>query len=378
MPDLRVDGVAAWKWGRKMPTRRELLPHELRFLQAARVARLATADAQGRPHVVPVCFALVQGRIYIALDEKPKRVEPLALRRVRNLAVRPEADLVVDRYSEDWNRLGFVRLHCAARVVPPEDTQHATATEALRARYAQYRDMRLETRPLIELSPTSVTSWGQLDLSASAYPGPEDDGRGVPFLALARGRRSVRQFTDQPVQRPLLDSVLEAARWAPSPHGRQPWRFAVLTRPELKAALAEAMGEEWQRNLDMDGEPPEVVATRRARSRQRVREAPAIIIPCLYLADLDAYPDPQRQAAEATMAVQSLGAAVQNILLAAYAAGLDSGWMCAPLFCPDVVRDALELDSALIPHALITIGYAKAEPKRRPHRPISELVVRFD
>jgi F420 biosynthesis protein FbiB-like protein len=172
--------------------------------------------------------------------------------------------------------------------------------------------------------------------------------------------------------------LLEAARWAPSPHGRQPWRFAVLTRPGLKARLADAMGSTWQHNLEMDGEPPDVVAARLAKSRQRVREAPAIIIVCLYLDELDTYPDRDRQAAEETMAVQSLGAAVQNMLLAAYAAGLDSGWMCAPLFCPNVVRDTLALDASLIPHALITIGYAAADPKRRPHRPIEELIAHFD
>ncbi|KPV52229.1 nitroreductase, partial [Kouleothrix aurantiaca] len=98
----------------------------------------------------------------------------------------------------------------------------------------------------------------------------------------------------------------------------------------------------------------------------------------LYLADLDKYPDPERDAAETTMAVQSLGCAVQNMLLMAYGLGLDGGWMCAPLFCPDVVSAALGLAPGLTPHALITLGYAAADPVRRPRRPLDELIVHFE
>jgi coenzyme F420-0:L-glutamate ligase / coenzyme F420-1:gamma-L-glutamate ligase len=182
----------------------------------------------------------------------------------------------------------------------------------------------------------------------------------------------------RPVPHRLIERVLEAARWAPSPHGAQPWRFVVLTREEPKRSLAEAMADEWRRNLEMDQQPAEVVAIRLEKSRQRIVHAPAIIIPCLYLADLDRYPDQQRQAAEETMAVQSLGAAAQNMLLAAYSLGLDGGWLCAPLFCPDAVRDALRLDIQLTPHALITLGYADRDPSRRPHRRVEELVALFD
>jgi F420 biosynthesis protein FbiB-like protein len=196
--------------------------------------------------------------------------------------------------------------------------------------------------------------------------------------AIIRGRRSVRRYQDRPVPRQLIEQVLEAASWAPSPHGRQPWRFVVLTRDAPKRALADAMGEEWRRQLAMDGQDQATVELRRQKSHQRILRAPAIVIPCLYLADLDVYPDTDRNAAEATMAIQSLGCAVQNMLLMAYSLGLDGGWMCAPLFCPDVVAAALDLDSALTPHALITLGYAAADPIRRARLPLTELVIRFD
>jgi coenzyme F420-0:L-glutamate ligase/coenzyme F420-1:gamma-L-glutamate ligase len=200
----------------------------------------------------------------------------------------------------------------------------------------------------------------------------------LDLTAIIQGRRSVRRYQDQPVPRAALLELLEAAGWAPSPHGRQPWRFAVLTRDAPKRALAQAMGEEWRHQLALDGQDQQLIQLRFEKSRQRIIQAPAIVIPCLYLADLDVYPDDDRNAAEATMAIQSLGCAVQNMLLTAYALGLDSGWMCAPLFCPEVVVAALDLDPALVPHALITIGYAAADPVRRERLPLEQLIVRFD
>ena len=195
---------------------------------------------------------------------------------------------------------------------------------------------------------------------------------------IIKGRRSVRKYLDRPVPREQIEQVLEAASWAPSPHGRQPWRFVVLTRPEPKQCLADSMGAEWLRQLAMDGQDAATIELRRSKSHERILRAPALVIPCLYLAELDQYPDPARAAAEATMAIQSLGCAVQNMLLMAYSLGLDGGWMCAPLFCPEVVVAALDLDPALIPHALITLGYAAADPQRRPRKPLKELIVRFD
>ncbi len=197
-------------------------------------------------------------------------------------------------------------------------------------------------------------------------------------MSLLQGRRSVRKFQPRAVPRELIEQVLEAARWAPSPHGRQPWRFVVLTCQEVKLHLAEHMGETWQQQLQMDGQDAEIVNIRRAKSHQRILNAPAIIIACLYLEDLDSYPDEKRQADETIMAIQSLGAAIQNMLLMAYNLGLDTGWMCAPLFCPEIVCDALDLDKRLIPHALITLGYAAADPQRRERLPLDTLIVRFD
>ncbi len=204
------------------------------------------------------------------------------------------------------------------------------------------------------------------------------DRTALTFAEIIQGRRSVRQYRPDPVPHELVINALEAARWAPSPHGRMPWRFVVLTQPERKTQLADAMAAAWVRNLELDGEPAEIVAIRLAKSRGRITSAPVLLLPCLYLRDLDQYPDAERQQAETIMAVQSIGAAIQNLLLAAYQQGLDGGWMCAPLFCPETVVAALGLESTLVPQALITLGYAATDPKRRSRIPLAELVVLWD
>ena len=340
------------------------------FLVRQRVARLATADGVGKPHAVPVCFALAVASIYIALDEKPKEVPASRLKRVRNILENPEVALIADRYAEDWSLLAFVMVRGRAELLEPETNEHAAAVRILRGKYHQYETMRLEENPIIAIRPERAASWGALG---------EPDAYGPAILDTIQGRRSVRRYLEKDVPGDLVERVLEAARWAPSPHGRQPWRFAVLRSEETKERLADAMGEEWRSNLEMDGQRAEIVEKRLEGSRRRLRDAPVLVLFCLYLEDLDVYPDAQRQRGETTMAVQSLGAAAQNALLAAYDLGLDAGWMCAPLFCPEKVVEALGLDTRLVPHALLTLGYAEGDPpKRRERLPLEELVVYRD
>jgi PPOX class probable F420-dependent enzyme len=345
------------------------IPHS-----AFRVARLATADASGRPYLVPVCFAWEGDHIFIALDEKPKSVAPGRLKRVRNILENPRVSFLVDSYSEDWSRLSYTLASGSASLEQPGSPLHASAIRLLREKYPQYREMAIERQPVISIGVESVHSWHASDGSGEKQPDRSD----LDFASLARERHVVRQFKQVPVPRALVEQTIEAARWAPSPHGAQPWRFVVITRQEIKERVAEAMAEEWRRNLEMDREEPEVVAARERKSYQRIINSPVLVIPCLYLEDLQVYPDPQRRQAEVTMAIQSLGAAIQNMLLSAYSLGLYTGWMCAPLFCPEVVVEALDLPSTLIPHALINMGYGAKDPPRRPHLSVDELIVRYN
>ncbi len=129
------------------------------LLRRARVARLATADARGRPHVVPVCFAWDGRVIEIAIDEKPKRVSPERLRRVRNVRVNPHVALVADEYHEDWRRLRYVLVLGRAVILRPGGMRHASAVARLRRKYPQYRAMRLEGRPVLRVTARRVIGW---------------------------------------------------------------------------------------------------------------------------------------------------------------------------------------------------------------------------
>lgn len=146
-----------------MPSSPPLSSRERAFVAAQRVGRLATADAQGAPHVVPVCFAVVDDTLYVTIDAKPKRVAGGSLKRLRNIAANPSAAFVVDRYAEDWSRLGWVMLRGRAEILAA-GAEHDTAQAALRARYPQYRAMDLASLPVIALRIGRVTAWG--DLSA--------------------------------------------------------------------------------------------------------------------------------------------------------------------------------------------------------------------
>jgi len=140
------------------------------FLESARRAILATVAPDGRPRLVPVCFVLApdddaRGRpiLYTPLDEKPKRVgDPHQLARVRDLLMRPDVTLLVDRWDEDWQHLEWVRLDGIAALVEPdasEHHEHAAAVAGLRSKYPQYARHHLEGRPLIRVVVVRARVW---------------------------------------------------------------------------------------------------------------------------------------------------------------------------------------------------------------------------
>jgi PPOX class probable F420-dependent enzyme len=138
-------------YNKNMTNRTTLTETEIIFTNTQRVARLATSDLDGHPHIVPVCYAF---------DEKPKKVHESKLRRVRNIEARHEASLLIDQYDDDWSRLGYVLVHGRAGLIQSDDSLHAQALVLLRERYIQYRSMELEKHSVIIITPDSVTSWG--------------------------------------------------------------------------------------------------------------------------------------------------------------------------------------------------------------------------
>jgi F420 biosynthesis protein FbiB-like protein len=191
------------------------------------------------------------------------------------------------------------------------------------------------------------------------------------------GRSSVRAFSPESFDPGIVRRAIEMAGWAPSPHGTQPWRFAVVESQGARNRLAARMAETWESQLAVDGDDREAILRRSMRSQERLTTAPIVVVLSLDFSRAQHYPDPARQQAEWLMAVQSLGAAAQNFLLAIHAGGLDAGWMCAPLFCPDVVRETLGLADHLEPHAMFPVGKLASPPKRRPRVPVNELIARW-
>jgi PPOX class probable F420-dependent enzyme len=135
---------------------------QARFLASRRVGHLATADARGTPHLVPVCFVVSEGVLYITIDQKPKG-DVWALKRLRNINENPVAAFVADRWDEDWTRLGWVMLRGPTEILA-DGGEHDRAQALLRSRYRQYQGMELADLPVIAMRIERVTSWGDLSL----------------------------------------------------------------------------------------------------------------------------------------------------------------------------------------------------------------------
>ena len=125
------------------------------------MAHLATSNTAGQPQVIPVVFAVDDNRLYTPLDEKPKRVEPMRLKRVANLLANPQVAIVADHYDEDWAQLAWVLIKGTGSVVE-FGGDHMKGVSLLHAKYTQYKSMPLDHRPLIIVTPSRVTSWGKL------------------------------------------------------------------------------------------------------------------------------------------------------------------------------------------------------------------------
>ncbi len=187
-------------------------------------------------------------------------------------------------------------------------------------------------------------------------------------------RRSLRQLTSVPVAKQLIQKLLYAAVLAPAPHHTKPWRFIHLESDGSRKRLAEAMGAAWRADLESDGVSGAKIEELLSRSQQQIEGAPALVLACIVAEGLRDWPDSRRQRAEFRMAVQSIGCALENIMVAAHAEGLASYWISAPLFCPDAVRDALDLPSEYEAQALVAMGYPAAEPRTRAEPDLAKLI----
>jgi len=190
-----------------------------------------------------------------------------------------------------------------------------------------------------------------------------------PVIDAIIARRSLRRYKPVPVPHEVIEKVLFAGIWAPSAHNRQPWRIVVMTALESKVKLARAMGNQLRTDLEADHVPEDVIDRDVKRSFERLTQAPVVILLSVSMSDMDVYKDELRLQHERTMAVQSVAMCGQNILLAAHDLGLGACWMCAPLFCGEVVKDVLQLPRDWEPQGLITMGYP-SQSRERSREPL--------
>ncbi len=172
----------------------------------------------------------------------------------------------------------------------------------------------------------------------------------------------------------VIQNIITTATFAPSAHNRQPWRFVVLTDVSVKQKLADAMSGDFARDLEKDKLPREEIQNRISRSRERITDAPVVIILNLDMSEMDSYPDKKRQQAERTMAVQSVAAAGLQLLLAIHAEGLGGVWVCGPLFAQETIRSVLDLPNSWEPQAMFFAGYPAETPEARGRKSIQETV----
>lgn len=191
---------------------------------------------------------------------------------------------------------------------------------------------------------------------------------------IVRSRRSIRKFKPRKIPREVLRCLLDLARWSPSAHNTQPWRLIVVDDARIKARLAKEINDVWISDLVRDGiEKNEAEKRVKSKNWDRVTSSSAVIMVCLDKEVVHKHLDSRRRRVEYLIAVQSVAAYIQTLLLISHDHGLGACWMCTPLFCPRRVRRVLRLPNNLEPQAMVIMGFPDEKPSASPRKSLDEI-----
>ncbi|MFG3435954.1 coenzyme F420-0:L-glutamate ligase [Nonomuraea sp. NPDC047897] len=295
--------------------------------------------------------------------------------------------IVSDTFGRPW-RHGLTDVAIgAAGVLPLEDFRGLADTHGnpLNATVTALAD---EIASAAELVKGKLTGVPVAVVRGLAHLVTDDDGPGVRPLVrpsaedlfrygsrdVVFARRTIREFSDEPVDPAAVRRAVAAGIAAPAPHHTTPWRFVLVESAAARLRLLDAMREAWIADLRGDGFSEESIA-KRVRRGDVLRNAPFLVVPCLVMEGSHTYRDERRNAAEREMFVVATGAGVENLLIQLAVEGLGSAWVSSTMFCRPVVREVLELPGSWDPMGCVAVGHAAAPPRQRPPRDPDDFIV---